>query len=89
MAGPLMSRFGQPEGIIGASVAPAPAPRSAPAAAKAAHPKDAPVLLTTGYMGHMWELHTLWGWIGPFLLAPLSIVLLRRRQRRASAAALT
>ena len=31
--------------------------------------KDAPVLLTTGYMGHMWELYTFWGWIGPFLAA--------------------
>lgn len=32
-------------------------------------PKDAPILLTTGYMGHMWELYAFWGWIGPFLVA--------------------
>lgn len=30
---------------------------------------DAPVLLTTGYAGHMWELYAFWGWIGPFLAA--------------------
>ena len=28
-----------------------------------------PVLATTGYMGHMWELYAFWGWIGPFLMA--------------------
>ncbi|NCB42309.1 MAG: MFS transporter [Clostridia bacterium] len=28
-----------------------------------------PVLITTGYMGHMWELYAFWGWIGPFLVA--------------------
>ena len=28
-----------------------------------------PVLITTGYMGHMWELYAFWGWIGPFFVA--------------------
>ncbi|HYE83449.1 MAG TPA: MFS transporter [Clostridia bacterium] len=28
-----------------------------------------PILITTGYMGHMWELYTFWGWIGPFMVA--------------------
>ena len=28
-----------------------------------------PVLITTGYMGHMWELYAFWGWIGPFMIA--------------------
>lgn len=28
-----------------------------------------PVLITTAYMGHMWELYAFWGWIGPFLVA--------------------
>lgn len=28
-----------------------------------------PVLITSGYMGHMWELYAFWGWIGPFLVA--------------------
>ncbi len=28
-----------------------------------------PVLITTGYMGHMWELYAFWGWIGPFMVA--------------------
>ena len=28
-----------------------------------------PVLITTGYMGHMWELYAFWGWIGPFIVA--------------------
>lgn len=28
-----------------------------------------PVLITTGYMGHMWELYAFGGWIGPFLVA--------------------
>lgn len=37
----------------------------------ASRSKDAPVLLTTGYMGHMWELYAFWGWIGPFLTACL------------------
>ena len=29
----------------------------------------APLLLTVGYCGHMWELYAFWGWIGPFLAA--------------------
>ncbi len=29
----------------------------------------APLLLTVGYFGHMWELYAFWGWIGPFLAA--------------------
>ncbi len=29
----------------------------------------APLLLTVGYAGHMWELYAFWGWIGPFLAA--------------------
>lgn len=29
----------------------------------------APLLLTLGYFGHMWELYAFWGWIGPFLVA--------------------
>lgn len=28
-----------------------------------------PVLITTSYMGHMWELYAFWGWIGPFMVA--------------------
>ena len=28
-----------------------------------------PILITTGYMGHMWELYAFWGWIGPFMMA--------------------
>ena len=28
-----------------------------------------PALITTSYMGHMWELYAFWGWIGPFLVA--------------------
>lgn len=28
-----------------------------------------PILMTTGYMGHMWELYAFWGWIGPFMVA--------------------
>ena len=28
-----------------------------------------PALITTAYMGHMWELYAFWGWIGPFLVA--------------------
>lgn len=28
-----------------------------------------PILITTGYMGHMWELYAFWGWIGPFMVA--------------------
>ena len=28
-----------------------------------------PVLITAGYMGHMWELYAFWGWIGPFMVA--------------------
>ena len=28
-----------------------------------------PCLITTGYVGHMWELYAFWGWIGPFLIA--------------------
>ena len=28
-----------------------------------------PVLITSGYAGHMWELYAFWGWIGPFLVA--------------------
>lgn len=28
-----------------------------------------PILATTGYMGHMWELYAFWGWIGPFMIA--------------------
>jgi MFS family permease len=28
-----------------------------------------PVLITTSYLGHMWELYAFWGWIGPFLVA--------------------
>lgn len=29
----------------------------------------APLLLTLGYFGHMWELYAFWGWVGPFLVA--------------------
>ena len=28
-----------------------------------------PFFVTFGYMGHMWELYTFWGWIGPFMVA--------------------
>ncbi len=28
-----------------------------------------PVIITTSYMGHMWELYAFWGWIGPFMIA--------------------
>lgn len=28
-----------------------------------------PIVITTGYMGHMWELYAFWGWIGPFMVA--------------------
>jgi len=28
-----------------------------------------PFFITLGYMGHMWELYTFWGWIGPFMVA--------------------
>lgn len=28
-----------------------------------------PVLITSSYMGHMWELYAFWGWIGPFMMA--------------------
>ncbi|PKM90401.1 MAG: MFS transporter [Firmicutes bacterium HGW-Firmicutes-12] len=28
-----------------------------------------PVVITSSYMGHMWELYAFWGWIGPFLVA--------------------
>lgn len=28
-----------------------------------------PFFVTLGYMGHMWELYTFWGWIGPFMVA--------------------
>ena len=27
------------------------------------------LLITTGYVGHMWELYAFWGWVGPFLVA--------------------
>jgi MFS family permease len=30
-----------------------------------------PALISTGYMGHMWELYAFWGWIGPFVLSSL------------------
>lgn len=33
-----------------------------------------PLLITTGYMGHMWELYAFWGWIGPFMVAAASAV---------------
>ena len=26
-----------------------------------------PVLITSSYMGHMWELYAFWGWVGPFM----------------------
>ncbi|ACB86231.1 MFS transporter [Natranaerobius thermophilus] len=28
-----------------------------------------PVVISCGYMGHMWELYAFWGWIGPFMSA--------------------
>jgi len=28
-----------------------------------------PILITSSYMGHMWELYAFWGWIGPFMTA--------------------
>ena len=28
-----------------------------------------PILITSAYMGHMWELFAFWGWIGPFMTA--------------------
>ena len=28
-----------------------------------------PILVTTSYVGHMWEIYAFWGWIGPFLIA--------------------
>lgn len=31
--------------------------------------KLGPLFITTGYMGHMWELYAFWGWIGPFMVA--------------------
>lgn len=40
-----------------------PAPSLFPRGAKA------PLLLTLGYFGHMWELYAFWGWVGPFLVA--------------------
>lgn len=46
------------------TLAPANTPRPAPEGGYAG-----PVLITAGYMGHMWELYAFWGWIGPFLVA--------------------
>lgn len=31
--------------------------------------KSGPAIITTGYMGHMWELYAFWGWLGPFMVA--------------------
>jgi len=28
-----------------------------------------PAIITSSYMGHMWELYAFWGWIGPFMVA--------------------
>ncbi len=28
-----------------------------------------PIVISCGYMGHMWELYAFWGWIGPFMSA--------------------
>jgi len=28
-----------------------------------------PLLISLGYMGHMWEQYAFWGWIGPFMTA--------------------
>ena len=28
-----------------------------------------PILITSAYMGHMWELYAFWGWVGPFMTA--------------------
>lgn len=30
-----------------------------------------PTLISSGYMGHMWELYAFWGWVGPFILSSL------------------
>lgn len=30
-----------------------------------------PTLISSGYMGHMWELYAFWGWVGPFVLSSL------------------
>lgn len=48
-----------------------PMPNPAPAAREPLFPGGirAPFLLTLGYFGHMWELYSFWGWIGPFLAA--------------------
>jgi hypothetical protein len=30
-----------------------------------------PALISSGYMGHMWELYAFWGWIGPFVVSSI------------------
>ena len=32
-----------------------------------------PAMITGAYMGHMWELHAFWAWIGPFMVACASV----------------
>ncbi len=44
----------------GAADMPLPAPRGG---------YGGPIVITTAYMGHMWELYAFWGWVGPFLVA--------------------
>lgn len=36
--------------------------------------KGGPILISVSYMGHMWELYTFWGWIGPFMVAASTAV---------------
>lgn len=37
--------------------------------------RNAPaVLITVGYVGHMWELYAFWGWVGPFVVAASTAV---------------
>lgn len=46
-----------------------PAMPSAPFAVDPRLLKDRPLLLVNlGYVGHMWELYAMWGWIGPYLI---------------------
>ena len=33
-----------------------------------------PAIITTSYMGHMWELYGFWGWIGPFMVSAAAAV---------------
>ncbi|MBP2641328.1 MAG: major facilitator superfamily 1 [Firmicutes bacterium] len=51
-------------------------PSMAPQAAPLAAPEGGyagPAMITGAYMGHMWELHAFWAWIGPFMVACASV----------------